>query len=515
MGIIRDGLEKAMDANKRVNPFVTVSETAVKSTADFWQGERNVTPAEAERRATEDTDGWFPKMDRGAGVVTERALEGRGEVRENFVESAMPGELDREDLGDAVGAWQQQRDQDEIGPLQSAAESELGLFFNLGTGISPKTGERQASGVGEVTAPLWWFGGSVARGLGTAGAGALKLSTKGGKSARASFKNASKYMPETARTVAKAPARTTAAKGVKGATGSTVKASKGVATGVDKFVSAMPMGKTLATVGGVGAATGALGTTLAGPVAADTTQADTVLHVAAEMSDPFCLIFEVRRDEEVAGYAAVLDVKPEQFESEPETATVIVTGGGVGTANESWPPTPRFGSPREARSAYDQLNSQMNDPPDETGGQMNHGPIGQSRGSWKQVSHVRSLDGGWHLYVQPHETEDKSRYIVAGKRRDGRLLYLGSEARADPSFAAFKERAMAIETVDEWLRLLNKGTIQAVARPDPSADRPSAAEIGGTDQTSVLKSRVSNSTLIKVGAALAGLIAGLVWLGGR
>lgn len=488
---------------------------------DLRDPDEGVGHEEAKERADEEHGGMFPRLDRGSRYVTERVYEGPGNFRGNLVDGIMPGDLGRDELGMAADAATNQReesrDRDEENIVGTFArdwvEEDSKAVFNLATGIDADTGERSASGAFEVTTPAWYLGGPATRGAGAAARGAATMAGKTGSSARASMKSASTYMPERIRNLASAPARSNAADGVKGATGSVVRAGGSAGTSAARTVESIPFGPTMATVGGVGVATGALGNALAGDVEAIPNDA-VVLHVIDEMHDPFCLIFELRKDEDAHGYAAVLSVTPEDFEEEPDSAMVIKTGPGVRAERESWPPEPSFGSPEEARAAYDKLNSEMNDPPNPPGGLMDSGPYDTPEGSWSQPQHERAVDGGWHLFSQQHESEDRSRYIVVGYRRDGSMLYLDGDVRAHQSFAAFKERAEATVTVEEWLRRLDNGDVPASMQPDASADRPHPTDVGGVDANGVLNTRVRNTTLVKVGAALAGIAIGLVLLGG-
>lgn len=504
--------------------FGTALEAARGIRSDLQDHDREESAEQADQRAADEAGGMFPNLDHGTRALTERVYEGPGNVRENVVEAAVPGDMSREQIGNVWGAVQNEREEnrnrDEENIVrtwgQDFAEGEVGSMFNIYTGLDFETGERKATGVDDVTTPFWYVTGPAGR-VGSAGArGAANMAGKSGTSARGSMKSASTYMPERLRNIASAPARTNAAKGVKGATGSAVKSGGSAASSAANFVDSVPLGRTLATVGGVGAATGALGNTLSGDVRAIPNDA-TNLQVISEMQDPFCLIFEVRKDEDALGYAAVLSVQPEDFEEEPDSAMVIKgSGNGVRATREQWPPSTEFGSPKEARTAYDQLNRQTNDPASPSQGNMDSGPYDEPQGTWAQPQHESALDGGWHLYSQDHEADsDRRRYIVAGYRRDGTLLYLDGEIHAHESFAAFKERGEATTTVQEWLKRLGNGRVPESMKPDPSADRPHPSDVGGEDATGVLGTRVRNSTLVKGAVALAGLIVGLVLLGGR
>lgn len=514
----------------------TIGEAAAGVAKDLIEGDRNQSEEDINERVAEESGGWFPNLDRGSRQLTERTSEGPGNVRENVVEAALPGQLGREELsavtpvahdtveGALTGGDDSHWSRQFVG---GAVTDELGRFYNLGTGLNPETGERESSGVDEVTTPLWYVAGPVSKGAGVAVTGATgkagkaargvaKMNSGGvlSKSARASFKRVSGYMPERLRTLAKAPARESAEEGVKGATGSVVKTVDSAATNIGKAADAVPFGRTIGVVGGGAVAAGSLGNRLAGDVSAAPGEA-TNMTVSEVFHNPEATVFAARKGENVLGYVVALSTSGGSDSSGPTEATILVRpDGGVSTKRVQWPPKPTFDSIGEARSAYDLLNRKRTTETVDYGN-MSQGPRRDDQpAQWKLPEHSRALNGGWHLYRQDHKTEDETRFLVAAYSQRGDLLYLSSEVQARESFSAFETRGEAEAAVESFNRRRNRADWTGRV-PDATADKPTPADLGGIDTSGVLGTSISNSALMKIGTALFALVVGLLIFGGN
>lgn len=507
---------------KKSNIGVRYADWVYQTAKDHREGDQQQTEEEIEQRVAEESGGWFPKLDRGSRALTENTLESDGRIRANFVDAFYDGG-DRQDLAENAperfdqveGALKGGEDSHWARKLGgSVVTEEAGLMFNLGTGLDPDTGERESSGIAETTAPAWYAVGPISRGAGAAVRGTAKMASRGALSqtARGSMRKAATYMPERLRQVAKAPVRQNADEGVKGATGSLVKTADSATSSIGNAVDSVPFGRTIATVGGVGATVGTLGNQLAGDVSALPGDA-TVMHVAEQLHNPKATVFEARKDESTLGYIVALSTTPAS--GEPEQVTMLTRpGGGVATSTVPWPPEPNFDSLAEARSAYDLLNRERNNPQNDYGN-MDSAPYNdEPTGTWELPTHARALNGGWHLYVQEHATENRTRFIVGAYSADGTLLYLDSDILARDSFAAFKTRGEAEAAVQEFNRRRG-GPNFAQPTPDASADKPTPADIDGTLNDSPLGISMSNSALVKIGSVLFAVVAGLILFGGK
>lgn len=97
------------------------------------------------------------------------------------------------------------------------------------------------------------------------------------------------------------------------------------------------------------------------------------------------------------------------------------------------------------------------------------------RSEWGEVERVRELGAGWFLFRQQHKSEQKVRWMVAGRRSDGTTIYLypGGQVREDsPHF--FQSRESAIEAFQTWRQRNRNGNTSDDETPSTAASSPTA-----------------------------------------
>lgn len=141
---------------------------------------------------------------------------------------------------------------------------------------------------------------------------------------------------------------------------------------------------------------------------------------------------------------------------------------------------------------------------------------GDGGGQWGEAQLVQELNYGWYLFAQEHTQQDSRRFMVAGKRSDGTMIYIlpqGQTREEEPHF--FDTADAALSAYERWVQRHQNDETSDDGTPSESAPRPESGEVtqDARDATSrvtgaitgVLDTVMSNPLLMAAAVVGAGL----------
>lgn len=181
---------------------------------------------------------------------------------------------------------------------------------------------------------------------------------------------------------------------------------------------------------------------------------------------------ETNNDGTLVGYWVVVET------NDGATTVLLPQANSYRTAAVSFPTNREapFDSAAQANHAYSTWAERVRDPENGEAAWYAEDDPEPNPSGWGNVTVLKPLQQGWVLAEQSHHSEERYRYLVAGRSPQDELLFLGPSGTARSTMHTFSSTDRATSAYEQWLDAYNNSNVSAA--PDTAQQTPSGDEIG-------------------------------------